>query len=78
MYVSAIIHLPRTFLPSDFPWDYQIEPIAMEPPGIGFPFPHRILYRSASGMEFEVWEWIRNYTPRIIKDVIIHPCWYQN
>ena len=38
--------------------------------GITYPFPNII------GAADEVWEWIRNFIPYVIMDVITYACWY--
>ena len=37
---------------------------------ITYPFPN------FNGCTVEVWEWISNFIPPILMDVIIYPCWY--
>ena len=36
---------------------------------ITYPFPN------FNGYTVEVWEWISNFIPHFIMDVIIYPCW---
>ena len=35
----------------------------------------RITFPKLNGATIEVWEWISNFIPHFIMDVIIHPCW---
>ena len=39
---------------------------------ITYPFPN------FNGFSVEVWEWIKNFIPHFIIDVITYPCWDQS